>query len=133
MIKGLAHVCFSVSELDRAIAFYCDTLGLPKAFDFVRDNGERYGVYVKAGSRAFIELFKGTVEPAGERQSFKHICLEVDDMQATVDRLTRAGVAVGEVKLGLDQSYQAWLADPDGNRIELHCYTAKSWQRPHLG
>jgi lactoylglutathione lyase len=30
--------------------------------------------------------------------------------------------------LGGDQSYQAWLADPDGNRIELHQFTDKSLQ-----
>jgi hypothetical protein len=35
---------------------------------------------------------------------------------------------VGEVSLGSDQSWQAWLADPDGNRIELHAYTPESKQ-----
>jgi predicted enzyme related to lactoylglutathione lyase len=34
--------------------------------------------------------------------------------------------------LGSDGSWQAWLADPDGNRIELHMYTPESKQAPHL-
>ena len=42
------------------------------------------------------------------------------------------GVEVSDPKLGSDQSWQAWITDPDGNRIELHDYTAESWQAPHL-
>ncbi|MCL5270108.1 MAG: VOC family protein [bacterium] len=61
-----------------------------------------------------------------------HICLEVDDIQATAAALRERGVDVSEIKLGGDQSWQAWLADPDGNRIELHQYTPDSWQTPHL-
>ena len=132
MVTSLAHVCFTVSDLDASIAFYCDTLGFARAFDFVRDSGERYGVYIKTGPRTFIELFAGSAAPAGEEQSYKHICLEVNDMEATVAELRAKGVDVGEISLGMDQSYQAWLADPDGNRIELHAYTDTSWQGPYL-
>jgi catechol 2,3-dioxygenase-like lactoylglutathione lyase family enzyme len=133
MVTGLAHVCFTVANLDKALAFYRDTIGFAVAFEFRRDNGERYGVYLKAGPRVFIELFQtDTVVPAPEKQSFKHICLEVDSIESTVSELKRKGVDVGEITLGMDQSYQAWLSDPDGNKIELHGYTSKSWQRPHL-
>jgi catechol 2,3-dioxygenase-like lactoylglutathione lyase family enzyme len=132
MVRGLAHLCFSVADLNRSIEFYCGKLGLRRAFDFVRDNGELYGVYLKAGPRVFIELFKGEVAPRDEHQSFKHICLEVDEIHTTVKDLRGKGIEVGEITLGLDHSYQAWLSDPDGNRIELHCYTADSWQAPHL-
>ena len=31
-----------------------------------------------------------------------------------------------------DRSLQAWLADPDGNRIELHQYRPESKQSPSL-
>jgi hypothetical protein len=40
---------------------------------------------------------------------------------------------VGEVKMGSDHSWQAWLADPDGNRIELHAYTPESNQVKAMG
>jgi len=39
---------------------------------------------------------------------------------------------VGQITLGSDNSYQCWLDDPDGNRIELHQYTPESRQTPHL-
>ena len=53
------------------------------------------------------------------KQSFQHICLEVDDVAKTVVELRGRGIEITEAKLGLDQSWQAWLSDPDGNRIEL--------------
>lgn len=32
-VKGLAHVAFNVSDMDKAIQFYQDVLGFEKAFD----------------------------------------------------------------------------------------------------
>jgi catechol 2,3-dioxygenase-like lactoylglutathione lyase family enzyme len=134
MILGLAHVCFRVADMDRALKFYTETLGFKRAFDFINDKGVRHGVYIKAGSRNFIELFQtDAVTPPADKQSFRHICLEVDDVAKTVVELRGKGVEVSEPKLGLDQSWQAWIKDPDGNAIELHGYTPKSWQVPHLG
>jgi len=132
MIKSLAHVCFVVKDLDASLAFYRDRLGLKEAFDFRNEKGERFGVYLRVGGRSFIELFKGGVGPRAEKQSFQHICLEVDDIQKTVADLKAKGIEVGEISMGCDNAWQAWLKDADGNSIELHCYTEKSWQAPAL-
>jgi len=132
MVKGLAHICFVVHDLDAAIAFYRDRLGFTPAFDFTNEKGERYGVYMRIGGRSFIELFRGEPEARSAKQSYQHFCLEVADIQCTVRELRQAGVEVSEVKMGADNSWQAWLQDPDGNRIELHQYTAESWQAPWL-
>ena len=132
MIKEFAHICFNVRDLDVSIGFYVNVLGLTKAFDFVRDSGERYGVYLKIGRRSFVELFRtGEIVPA-DKASYRHMCLEVGDLKAVVASLRDKGVNVTDAKMGLDNSWQAWLSDPDGNRIELHEYTAASWQTPHL-
>jgi len=136
MIKGIAHVCFTASDLDASLAFYRDALGMDHAFDFVDERGRRTGVYLRAGGRTFIELFEGEVAAGAEGQppqAYRHFCLEVDDIQAAVAALRSRGVEVTEPKLGTDQSWQAWLADPDGNRIELHQYTPDSRQTPWLG
>lgn len=132
MVLGLAHVCFTVTDLNRAVDFYSSKLGFKIAFEFRHENGERYGVYLKTGKRTFIELFQGVVAPAAAKQSYGHICLEADDVAKTVVELRAEGLDVTDAKLGMDQSWQAWLADPDGNRIELHGYTPKSWQGPHV-
>jgi lactoylglutathione lyase/glyoxylase I family protein len=132
MITRLAHACFTASDLDRSTAFYCDQLGLKHAFDFRNDDGKRFGVYLHVGGRNFIELFEGEVGTGDAHPAYRHICLEVDDIEATVRDLRAKGVDVSDPKLGSDQSWQAWLADPDGNRIELHGYTDNSRQKPHL-
>ncbi len=130
MIKALAHVCFTVSDLEASIAFYQETLGLTHAFDFVNDEGKRYGVYLHMGGRSFLEMFQGEPAERAEKQSYAHLCLEVDDVAATVEDLRGKGIEVKDAVLGGDQSWQAWLADPDGNPIELHGYTAESMQGP---
>lgn len=132
MITGMAHACFTVSDLDQSIHFYQDLLGLKPAFDFRREDGTRFGLYLHLGGRSFIELFQGQLGDRVEGQSYRHICLEVDDIESTVATLRERGVEVSDPKLGGDQSWQAWITDPDGNRIELHAYTDASWQAPHL-
>ncbi len=132
MIAGLAHVCFVVRDLETSIAFYTDKLGLTPAFDFTNEQGERFGIYLHIGGRTFVELFQGDLAARAERQSYQHFCLEVEDFDQTVEELRARGAEVTDVKLGLDQSWQAWIVDPDGNRMELHGYTDESWQKPHL-
>ena len=132
MITGLAHVCFVVNDLEKSIVFYRDQLGLKPAFDFINDKGERFGIYLHIGGRSFLELFQGTVGEPAAQPSYQHFCLEVDEIESTVAQLRANGVEVTDVKLGTDQSWQAWLTDPDGNRIELHAYTPESKQLPHL-
>ena len=132
MIRGFAHLCFTVSDLEASLRFYRDTLGLREAFDFINEQGELYGVYLHAGGRNFIELFEGQLADKASGQSYEHFCLEVDDIRAAADALNAAGIELGEIRRGMDHSWQVWLKDPDGNEIELHEYTDESWQTPHL-
>ena len=132
MITGLAHACFTVSDLERSLKFYVDGVGLTPAFDFVDETGRRFGLYLHLGGRNFVELFQGNLGERADGQSYRHICLEVDDIKATVAEMRERGIEVSEIKMGKDHSYQAWITDPDGNRIELHHYTPESWQAPHL-
>ena len=130
MIHCLAHVCFTVSNLDASLKFYRDALGFEEAFPFINDAGERFGQYLHIGGNTFLELFIGDPAARDDSQSYLHFCLQVDDIAAETARLRTAGVEVSEPKTGSDKSMQAWLTDPDGNRIELHQYTADSKQAP---
>ena len=132
MIRALAHLCYVVSDLEASIGFYQDQLGLSHAFDFRNDQGERFGVYLHIGGRSFLELFQGNLQPRAEGQSYGHLCLEVDDVAETVAELRGQGLEVTDAALGGDHSWQAWLSDPDGNRIELHGYTPESMQAPFV-
>ncbi len=133
MIKGLAHLCFVVKDLAGAEAFYRDVLGFETAFEFVNDKGRRFGVYLKISGRNFIELFEGKGPKQREGLGYHHLCLETDDIEATVRQLREKGVEVSDPKfMEADGSFQAWLADSEGNKIELHQYTDKSKQTPWL-
>ncbi|MGO8189828.1 VOC family protein, partial [Rhizobium leguminosarum] len=45
-------------------------------------------------------------------------CISIDDMDATAERIQAAGIKLtAEIKPGLDGNRQAWIEDPDGNRI----------------
>ena len=126
MIKGIAHICIKALDLEATQRYYCEGLGLEKGFDFIR-NGEPVGFYLKAGNGNYLEFFKSD---AGDNSEFPiaHLCLDVDSIDETAKRLTGAGYAIDEKKMGADHSWQAWTADPNGVRIELHEYTPESCQ-----
>ncbi|MGD0111837.1 MAG: VOC family protein [Armatimonadota bacterium] len=84
------------------------------------------------GDERFAEVSATEVVNAPSGQSYQHLCLAVDDIEPTVSDLRPRGVEVTEPEKGNDQSWQAWLADTGGNRIELHQYTPESWQTPSL-
>jgi len=132
MIKGIAHACYTVSDMEATLAFYCEGLGLQKAFDYRDEQGHLYGAYVYVGGRTFVEFFEGELAERAEKQAYSHLCLEVDDLEATVAELEAKGISTTPIKRGKDRSYQSWINDPDGNRIELHDYTPESKQTLHL-
>ena len=132
MIIGLAHVCYTVNDLEASIEFYQNKLGFSHAFDFIDDDGKKFGVYLHIGERNFIELFQGKADQSVKGYSYRHCCLEVDDIDATASELRGRGVEVTEAKMGSDDTWQSWLEDPDGNRIELHQYTRASKQNISL-
>ena len=131
MIIGLTHTAVRVTDLSKSLEFYCNLLGLPEQFRLTNDRGEPGLVYLRISERQFIELFPGATSQhsRAEGAAFVHICLEVDDIQASYRELTSRGlVANGEPKLGGDGSWQFWTADPDGNPIEFHQFTTESRQ-----
>lgn len=127
MIKAIAHICISTTDLDKTETFYCGALGLSKKFNFIRE-GKVFGYYLRINEHNYIEVFLSHAITPEEQPAIKHFCLEVEDMDNAIRRIRSAGVTVTDKKMGHDQSWQAWLADPNGITIELHEYTDKSSQ-----
>jgi len=71
----------------------------------------------------YLEVFPGGEgDRAAPKQAigFNHMCLEVEDIDAVVEKLEALGIPLtSPKKLGLDGNRQAWIEDPDGHRIEL--------------
>jgi len=124
MIRQLAHACIHTRDLKATERFYCDALGCEKGFEFIRED-RLFGFYMKLGSNTFIEVFEG--DPGGPG-NIKHLALEVDDMDGVIHHVKQQGYEIGEKKLGCDKSWQVWLDDPNGVRIELQEYTTESLQ-----
>jgi lactoylglutathione lyase len=60
---------------------------------------------------------------------YAHLCLAVDDIHTTAAAITAAGIPLDRpISQGRDGNFQAWIVDPDGNRIELMQISPNSMQ-----
>jgi catechol 2,3-dioxygenase-like lactoylglutathione lyase family enzyme len=137
MIRQLAHLCFHTDHTDQMVAFYRDALGLPIKFTLTGDDGLTLGYYFECGQSTFIEIFDqaraiqqwgGQRQPLAPGNRYQHFCLEITGLDAFKAALEGRGLKVSPVTMGMDGSRQAWIADPDGNAIELMEYTPESLQ-----
>ncbi len=127
MIKRVAHVCIGAFDLKDAEDFYCRVLGFTKRFSFINE-GQECGFYLDLGNGEFIEVFQEKSSEAGGTQMIRHICLEVDDIDSVIEDVRSKGWEIGDKSMGADSSWQCWITDPSGIRIEFHQYTDMSSQ-----
>ena len=125
VVQELDHVYYWTADMDRAVAFYRDTLGL----SMVRRDGENWAVF-DAGGRMFA--IHGAVEgrpvaPGGATAVFS--VLDLDDARA---KLAELGVEFGHE--GDVQGYARFASfqDPDGNTVQLIEYARPQTEsQPH--
>jgi len=142
VITGVYHTSFTVSDLDRSLAFYRDVLGLKvvvqqeKAGDYIEQvvaypNAHLKIALLKAeGSDHVLELIE-YVHPKGHaidvstpNPGSAHLCFRVDDLQRTYEALVAKGVRFKSppvrITSGVNEGGQAvYLLDPDGITLEL--------------
>jgi lactoylglutathione lyase len=122
-ISGLAHVAIKVANLDRSLNFYVSQLGFPEMMRLHNADGEAWLVYLRITDDQYLEIFPGAEEdraPGWNANGMNHMCLAVEDIEALVAEVEAAGIPLLiPLKLALDGNWQAWIEDPDGNRIEL--------------
>jgi len=89
----------TVDDLDQALAFYRDTLGLPVELDIASEHGAR--VVILHAGRATLELSNRAqaelideVEVGRRVAPPLRVALQVADTAATTDRLVAAGAAL---------------------------------------
>ena len=123
---SLDHIAITVHDMERAVDFYRDVLGLEVLGQLLLNEGTFKLVYLQAGAGR-IELFAFTEEgrrsqtaDRNEDPGFKHVAFGVDDVDAVAGRLKAKSVrftveptdAPGGVRL-------AFFHDPDGNLLEI--------------
>ena len=114
MVRTLAvhHVSINVDDLEPAVRFYVDELGLSLRKD--RPVLGVDGAWLDAGGQQ-VHLIVGK-PPAAEGQ---HFALLVDDLDAAVEELRGHGHRVSNPS-PVGTARQSFLNDPSGNSIELH-------------
>jgi lactoylglutathione lyase len=126
------HTMLRVRDLDKALDFYCNKLGLKESFRIENEAGKFTLVFLvapgdeklladaKAAGRPapLVELtFNwGTDENMKEARYFGHLAYEVDDIYAECERLMKAGVTINRPPR---DGQMAFIRSPDLHSIEL--------------
>jgi methylmalonyl-CoA/ethylmalonyl-CoA epimerase len=97
-IKRIDHVAIVVEDIDAALGFWRDTLGLPLTHVEDVPDQESVVAFLPTGESE-VELVKPTSVSTGvarflERRGpgIHHICFEVTDLEACLSRLNESGV-----------------------------------------
>ena len=117
-IAKIGVVCVPVSDQDRAIEFYVDTLGFEKRADVPFGNGYRWVEVAPAGADTTIAIVPPPPgKPTGDVET--GIGLDTDDIDALHAELKERGVDVdAEVsRMGDPVPPLFWLRDPDNNTL----------------
>ena len=108
-------------------AFYRDVPGLAMKFNFLKD-GTIIGFCLAAGGRSHVEVFSRSEAAFSETGAINHLCLDVENIGATIAHIRARSAEITDRKMGCDDTWQAWTKDPGGVKIELFEYTGKSAQ-----
>jgi catechol 2,3-dioxygenase-like lactoylglutathione lyase family enzyme len=140
MIKGFNHTSFTVPDIERAVRFWCDTLGFEgppiaeRTLPWVEKVTGVLGARIKVAHlfgyghhMEFIEYADGPRKrftDLPDRPGVAHVCLEVGDIHGTYRTLLAAGASpLGEMMEIRDPNIKAcsagYVRDPNGIIIEL--------------
>jgi lactoylglutathione lyase len=126
------HTMLRVRNLDDALDFYCNKLGLKEVRRRVDEKGRFTLVFLAASEDeplvAETKKTKGREAPAveltynwdtedyGEARYFGHLAYEVDDIYALCEKLMQAGVTINRPPR---DGTMAFVRSPDKHSIEL--------------
>lgn len=126
------HVAFTVHDLDEAIGWYKDIFGFEVAHRHKDKGGSMQIALLNVGDGFNLELFhfpNNTKDLPEYRKDLmadlktigtKHLCLQVEDLDAEVESLRAKGISFsGEKDSAFFGGSYMFLKDPSGNLIEL--------------
>lgn len=121
----MMHTMLRVTDLDRALAFYCDVMDMKLLRRKDYPEGRFTLAFVGYGDESastVLELTHNWDTDAYEMGSaYGHVAIGVDDVYASCDRIRARGGKIvreaGPMKGG--RSVIAFVEDPDGYKVEL--------------
>ena len=117
LITELGRVIVPVSDQDRALEFYCGTLGFEKRADIPYGNGDRWIEVAPPGGTAAIALCPP--QTGGAVGVPTGISLSTEDVDATHAHLKARGADVDAevMRMGDPVPPMFWFRDQDGNSL----------------
>ena len=113
IVSGIHHVSINVSDVDRALAFYVDVLGLDT---LPRPDFAFGGAWLATPDGREIHLLVAAVPP----DVGQHVAFEVDDIDAAVATVrAHGGELVGDVENYEDLYRLCYVRGPERIIVEL--------------
>ena len=145
MFQSVAHIGFTVSDLDRSVAFYRDVLGLSYVGEMEMDGPETAALFQREGCTArvaylstadkkappveliqFTDKASQTGKPSLFTTSISELCFATENIDREYETLKAKGVrflsepqTFDSTAYGFGKSRAVYLFDPDGNILEL--------------
>ena len=117
MVNRIHKIAFVTDDVESAVRFYTETLGLEVSERFPNDDDDDY-VFMKSGD-LILELMpaKSTGHPVG----FHHVSLVVEDIQAATGELREKGVTITKEPFdaGAGGIHLAFFKGPNGVNLQL--------------
>jgi catechol 2,3-dioxygenase-like lactoylglutathione lyase family enzyme len=133
-MRAVSHIAIGVSDMDRALGFYRDLLGLRVTLDTMEriggmgplfanpQKGQRRAVYMRfedGPHASFIVLSQNPGEPSGrplkiDQVGCHHFAFWVDDLRERGEKLKAAGV---KILLAPTESDTVAYGEPPGGKV----------------
>jgi lactoylglutathione lyase len=121
MVKKLLHTRYRVKDLEKAVSFYKDVLGLQEVRRTTSGRGSQLVFFKAAGSEEEIEICKFDESgPVQVGPDLTHLAFEVDDLEKFAREAAAKGYPLsdGPHRTG-GGSVIAFIDAPEGYEIEL--------------
>lgn len=114
-VRGIGGVFFRAKDPKALAAWYRDHLGIPV------EEGQTYAAFESTGpgEATVWSTFPTDTEYFGPGGSGLMMNYRVDDLDAMLAQLRKAGVEVVDRTEDYDYGRFGWAVDPEGNRFEL--------------
>ena len=107
--RHIKAIALSVTDLDRALRFYTDTLSLPPAFEDGKQVGNKLGNAVL--------LFKADWYAQPSDALNPRVTIETDDARGTEAALRSRGVVISDAVESYGESQIGSFLDSEGNKL----------------